>query len=62
MAYQKLLSLQAVLVGAVADLQGSRDSVQAELYMCMLSKIADLHGERPASRSSSASSPCKWNI
>ena len=57
-ANQTLPGLQAVLVGAVAYLQCGRAIAHAELYVCALSKIAGLHGERPTSQLSSASSPC----
>ena len=49
-ASEKLLSLEAVLVGAVADLQGSRGPRQADIYNCMLERVVRLLGECPASQ------------
>ena len=43
LAHQKLLSLLAVLVGAVGDLQDSRGSAQAELYDCTLPQLFTLY-------------------
>ena len=62
MANQNFLSLQAVLVGAVADLHGSRGFAQAELYIDTLTAITIIHGESPANYLSSASFTCKWAL